>query len=151
MTGGGLRGEAREVLRNRDAAEILVAEKGLERDRRRDLAGLDEGRRDLVDAPVQILEEVRGLEEVRDPVIGVVVDQNRTEQGLLGIDVVRRYPILRLRGLQAGNQGIGSHRALRRSNRLSNAIHKRRTVNQLAPPTVRPRNPRFPHGDGASP
>ena len=44
---------------------------------RRDLAGLDEARRDLVDPPVQVLEEMLGLEEVGDPVIGVVVDEDR--------------------------------------------------------------------------
>ena len=99
-------------MRDRDAAEILVAEKGLQGDRGRDLAGLDEARGDLVDAPVQVLEEMAGLEEVRDPVIGVVVDEDGAEQRLLGVDVVRRDPILRLGGFEAGDQGVGGHPAL---------------------------------------
>ena len=105
----------REILRDRDAAEILVAEKGLQRDRGRDLARLDQGRRDLVDPPVQVFEEMLRLQEVRDPVIGVVVDQDRAEQRLLGIDVAGRGAVLRLGGFEAGDQGVRlSHPALRK-------------------------------------
>ena len=114
-----LGGEAREILRDRDAAEILVAQEGLHGDRGRDLAGLDQARRDLVDAPVQGLEEVRRLEEVRDAVIGVVVDEDRAQQRLLGLDVVGRDAILRLGGLEAGDQGVGGgHLALRKQGRV---------------------------------
>ena len=70
-----------------------VAEKGLQGDRRRDLAGLDEAGRDLVDAPVQLLEEMLRLEEVGDAVKGVVVDEDGPEKRLLGVDVVRRDPV----------------------------------------------------------
>jgi hypothetical protein len=38
---------------------------------------------------VQRLEEMRRLEEVRDPVEGVVVDQDRAQQRLLRLDIVR--------------------------------------------------------------
>ena len=111
--------EAGEILRDGDAAEVLVAQEGLQGDRGRDLAGLDQARRDLVDPPVQILEEVAGLEEVGDAVKGVVVDQDRAEQGLFGLDVAGRRPELRLGGLETGDQGVGGgHLALRRQGRV---------------------------------
>ena len=44
--------------------------------------------RHLVDAAVQLLGEMLGFEEVRDPVERVVVDEDRAEQRLLGLDVV---------------------------------------------------------------
>ncbi len=88
-----LRGEAGEILRDREAAEIGVPEIGLQRDRGRDLARLDQARRDLVDAPVQILVEVLREQEIRDAVIGLVVDEHRADQSLLGFDVARRESI----------------------------------------------------------
>jgi hypothetical protein len=112
---GRLGGEAGEVLRDGDAAQVLIAQEGLHGDRRRDLAGLDQARGHLVDAPVQVLDEVRGLEEVRDPVIGVVVDQDRAQERLFGVDVAGGRAELRLGGFEAGDQGIGGgHLALRK-------------------------------------
>ena len=81
-----LGGEPGEILRHGDAAEIVLAEKGLQRDRRRDLAGADQRAGDLVDAAVDFLDEMLRLEEVGDAVEGVVVDQDRAEQRLLGLD-----------------------------------------------------------------
>ena len=60
-----------------------------------------------IDAPVQVLEEMLGLEEVGDAVVGVVVDEDRAEQRLLGVDVVRGDAVVRRRALQAGDQGVG--------------------------------------------
>ena len=45
---------------------------------------------DLEDAGVHGVEEVRRLHEVRDPVVDVVVDEERAEQRLLRFDVVRQ-------------------------------------------------------------
>jgi 3-methyl-2-oxobutanoate hydroxymethyltransferase len=56
------------------AAEIEIGEEHLERDRRGDLATADQRLRHLVDAPMDLLGEMHRLEEVRHPVIGVVVD-----------------------------------------------------------------------------
>ena len=105
--GGRLGREAGQILRDGDAAEIVVAEKRLQGDRRRHLAGLDEAGRHLVDAPVQLLEEMHRLEEVRDAVIGVVVDEDRPEKRLLGVDVVRRHPVFGRDGFEAGDERVG--------------------------------------------
>ena len=45
---------------------------------------------DLEDAAVDLLREMLGVQEVRDAVEGVVVDQDGAEQRLLGLDVVGR-------------------------------------------------------------
>ena len=59
------------------------------------LAHADEFGRDLEDLAVQRLVEMRRLQEIRDAVEGVVVDEDRAEQRLLGLDVVRRLAIER--------------------------------------------------------
>ena len=114
-----LGGEAGEILLHGDAAEVVLAEEGLERDRRRDLAGADQRAGDLVDAAVDLLDEVLGLEEIGDAVEGVVVDQDRAEQGLLGLDVERRAAIGALAriggGEPAGEIFDSRHGALRSS------------------------------------
>ncbi len=88
-----LGGEAREILRHADAAEVVLAEERLQRDRRRELAGADQRAGDLVDAAMDLLDEMLGLEKVGDAVEGVVVDQDRAEQRLFGFDVERRSAI----------------------------------------------------------
>ena len=89
--GGGLGREAGEILAGVQPADIDVGgQEGLERDRRGDLAGADQVGRKLVKLLVQRLEEMPRLEEVRDPVERLVVDQDRAEQRLLGLDVMRR-------------------------------------------------------------
>ena len=93
-------GEAGEILRHGDAAEVMLAEEGLERDRRRQLAGPDQRSRDLENAAMNLLDEMLAPEEVRDAVERVVVDEDRAEQRLFGLEVVRRRAIgafLRLR------------------------------------------------------
>ena len=67
-------------------------EEGSERDRRRLLARADQLRRHLVDAGVHRIEEMLGHEKARNPVVGLVVDEDGAEQGLLGLDVVGRRP-----------------------------------------------------------
>ena len=47
---------------------------------------------DLVDLAMDRLVEMLGAEEVRDAIEGLVVDQNRAEQRLLRLDVMRREP-----------------------------------------------------------
>ena len=42
---------------------------------------------------MNLLDEVTALQEVGHPVEGVVVDQDRAEQSLLGVDVGGRDPI----------------------------------------------------------
>ena len=75
---------------DRHAADVDVgAEEGLERDRRRDLAGADQIARKLIDLLVDRLEEMLRLEEIGDPVERLVVDQDRAQQRLLRLDIVR--------------------------------------------------------------
>jgi hypothetical protein len=51
------------------------------------------------------LEEMVGQQEVRDPVEGVVIDQDRAQQRLLGLDVVRLDAIFRLAVFETGDEG----------------------------------------------
>src|SRR5271163_568182 len=71
----------------------MLAEEGLERHRRRQLAGPDQRSRDLEDAAMNFLDEVLASEEIRDAVERVIVDQDRAEQRLFGLEVVRRRAI----------------------------------------------------------
>ena len=87
--GRGFGGEAREILRHGEAAEIVLAQERLQRDGRRHLAGADQLRGDLEDAPVNLFVEVLGAQEIGDAVERVVVDEDRAQQGLFGLDVVR--------------------------------------------------------------
>ena len=94
--GDGFGGEAGEIVRDRHVADLLVGrQEGLDRHRIGHLAHADELGRNLEDLAVQRLVEMAGLQEIRDPVEGVVVDQDRAEQRLLGLDVVGRLAIER--------------------------------------------------------
>ena len=64
----------------------------------------DELPRLLVDLPVQRVEEVRRLEEIGDAVEGLVVDQDRAEERLLDLDVVRN---LAVEQLVFGSEDVG--------------------------------------------
>ena len=68
-------------------------QEGLQRDRGRDLAHPDQAAGGLEDGLVDRLEEVLRLEEVRNPVERVVVDQDRAQQALFRLDIVRCAPI----------------------------------------------------------
>ena len=102
--GGGLGGEAREILRHGGAADVVIAEKGLHRDRRGELAGADQRSRDLEDAPMNLLDEMLAAQIVGDAIEGVVVDEDRPEQRLLGLDVVRRGAVSGLCRIGNGHQ-----------------------------------------------
>ena len=62
-----------------------------ERDWRRQLAGADQAAGELENALMDRLEEVLGLEEIRDAIKRLVIDEDRAEQCLLGLDIVRRH------------------------------------------------------------
>ena len=91
--GGRLGGEPRQILRHGDAAEIVIAQESLQRDRRRQLAGANHRARDLVDAAMDLLDEMLASEKIRHPVECVVIDENRAEQRLLGLEVMGRGAI----------------------------------------------------------
>ena len=85
--------QAGEILRHGDAAKVMIAEERLERHRRRQLAGPDQRSRDLEYAAMNFLDEVLAPQEVRDAVERVIVDEDRAEQRLFGLEVVRRRAI----------------------------------------------------------
>ena len=88
--GGGFRGEAGEVLADRHAADVgLGRQEGLQRDRGRNLAHSDQATGGLEDDLMDRLEEVLRLQEVRHPVERIVVDQDRAQQTLFRLDIVR--------------------------------------------------------------
>ena len=92
--GGRFGGEAGEVLADRHAADVgFGRDEGLQRDRGRDLAHPDQAAGGLVDGLMDRLEEVLRLQKIRDPVERVVVDQNRAQQALFRLDIVRCAPI----------------------------------------------------------
>ena len=68
----------------------VLLEQHLERDRVGQHPVADPLRAGGVDAAVDRLVEVLGAQELRDPVIGLVVDQDGAEHRLLGLDIVRR-------------------------------------------------------------
>src|SRR5215831_15742453 len=74
------------------------------------------------------------LKEIRDPVEGVVVDQNGAQKALLRLDVMRRTPVCRVRRtaceLEDGRMGRGDDKAplcgaTKASIRLMHDSHKR--------------------------
>ena len=105
---GRLGRQPRQILRNGHAAEVVVAEKGLERDRRGQLAEADQLGGGLVDAPVQLLREMFGLEEVGNAVEGVVVDQDRAQQRLFRLEIGGRRADQSLGGGDRHQDPVGS-------------------------------------------
>ncbi len=96
-------------MRHGHAAEVMLAEEGLERDRRRELARPDQRSGDLEDAAVNFLDEMLAPQEVGDAVEGVVVDEDRAEQRLLGLEIVRGRAIGARLGLALGKLLDGRH------------------------------------------
>ena len=96
---GRLGGKARQILIEREAGNIGVArQKRLKRDRRGDLAGANKTARQLENALVDRLEEVLGFQEIGNAIERLVIDEDGTEQSLLGLDIVRCRAERRLRG-----------------------------------------------------
>ena len=87
--------EPREILRYGHPAEIGIAEIGLQRDRRGELAGPDERGSILIDAAMYLLGEMRRIEKIGDLVERLVVDQDGAEQRLLRLGGGRRLAIFR--------------------------------------------------------
>ena len=107
--GGGVGGEPTEILRDSQLADrLLRLEEGLERDRRRALAAEDQLGGRLVKPPVQRVVEMRGLQEARDAVDRLVVDEDRPEKGLLGFEIMRRRAENRRFGCRQDRISAGS-------------------------------------------
>ncbi len=90
-------GEAAEIFGDGDLADLVVLlQEALDGARVGGLAEPDQLRRLLVDLPMQRIEEVRGLEKIRDAVERLVVDQDCAEERLLHFDVMRDLTMDRL-------------------------------------------------------
>ena len=68
----------------------LGLEERLERDGGGPLAAQDELCRRLIDAGVERVVEMAGLQKIRDTVDGLVIDQDRAEKGLFRLKIMRR-------------------------------------------------------------
>ena len=91
---GGFGRDAGEVLANRHAADVGVGrQERLQRDGRGHLAHSDQAAGGLENGLMERFEEVFRLQEVGNPVERVVVDQDRAQQALLRLDIVRGAPI----------------------------------------------------------
>jgi hypothetical protein len=101
-----LRREPREVLGQRQGPEIDLADMRAQRDGSCDLAGFDQRAGHLVDLAVDAVEEMLGQQEVGDPVIGVIVDQDGAEKRLLRLDVARLLPNSRWRRVEAVTRAL---------------------------------------------
>ena len=111
--GGRLGRQPRQILRHADSADVVLPQESLERDRRGELAHANHRAGDLVDAAMNLLDEMLAPEKVRHAVEGVVVDQDRAEQRLFGLEIVGRRAIgalfrcgLSLRELLNGRHGL---------------------------------------------
>ena len=100
--GGGVLGAA-DVL----GLGVLI-EKALERHRFGDLAPFDQLGAGIEDAPMNGIGEMLGLEKLRDPVVGEIVDEDGAEQGLLGVEIMWRCPVIGAFGFgKRGDRGTG--------------------------------------------
>ncbi len=107
------RARRREILRAVELAQRLVLVEGdLEGQVVGEPALLDQAHHRAENPAVHGLVEVLRPQVLRDPVVGLVVDQDRAEQRLLGLDVVRLgAEARRCPRLQRGRLGqkIGRH------------------------------------------
>jgi hypothetical protein len=86
-----LGGKPRQVLVKGKADDVEIPRhEGLQRDRRRQFSGADEAGRELENALMDRLEEVLRFKEIGDAVERLVVDEDRAEQRLFGLNVVWR-------------------------------------------------------------
>ena len=88
--GGRFGGEAGEILARRQSGDVDVGrQERLQRDRRRELAGADQAARDVEDLRMDRLEEMLRLEKIGDAIKRLVIDEDRAQQRLLRLDIVR--------------------------------------------------------------
>ncbi len=84
-------GKPRQILVDREAGDIEISrQERLQRHRRRQLVGAHQSAGQVVDALMDRLEEVLRLEKIGDAVERLVIDEDRAEQRLLGLDIMRR-------------------------------------------------------------
>ena len=92
-------GKPRQILIDGQPGDIEVGrQEGLQRHRRRQLAGADQAAGKFEDALMDRLEEMLRLEEIGNAVKRLVIDEDGAEQCLLGLDIVRRRAECRFRG-----------------------------------------------------
>ncbi len=92
--GGRIGGKTQEELGRRQVRDLCFGRKeGLERDRRCCLSRADQLTDLLVDVLMRRDEEVIRFQEIRNPVISLVVDQNGTQQLSFRLRVMRRQAL----------------------------------------------------------
>ena len=107
--GGRVGRQTPEILRDgKFSRRRLGLEEGLERNRGRALAAQDQLGRGLVDAGMELVVEMAGLEEIGDAVDRLVIDQDGAEKGLFRLKIVRR--LAEDRGLRLKRANQGAHR-----------------------------------------
>ncbi len=82
--GGNVRGAAGFLHR------LVILDVRLERYRAHDLPALDDARQGIEDLAVQRIGEVLAFQELRDPMIGRIVHEDRAQQSLFRLEIVRR-------------------------------------------------------------
>ena len=79
-----------KILVRRHAAKIMIADIGLQDDGCRDFSAADQLGQNLIDTAVQFFREMFRTQEIGDPVEGIIIDEDRAEQRLFDLDVMRR-------------------------------------------------------------
>ena len=121
----------------------MLAEESFERDWRRQLSRPDQRSGDLEDAAMNLLDEMVAPEEVGHAVERVVVDEDRAEQRLLRLEVVRRRAIGTVLGLRRALRQLFDRR--HGDQRVSGRVEGKRTrttrIRRITRPTAPPANP----------
>ena len=95
--GDGFSSETRQILCHGHVADLVFGgQEVFQRHRVGVFVQPDELADDFIDLAVQRLKEMLWLEEVRNPVKCIIVDQNRAQQRLFSFDIVRRAAIERV-------------------------------------------------------
>ena len=84
--------KSRQILIDGQTGDVEVArQKGFQRHRGRDFSSPDQAAGKLENALMDGLEEMLRLEKVGDAIESLVIDEDRAQQCLLGLDIVRRH------------------------------------------------------------
>ena len=97
--GGRFGGKPRQILIDRQSGDVEVSrQEGLQRDRGREFSRADQAAGKLENALMDVLEEMLRLEKIGDAIERLVINEDRAQQRLLGLDIVRRHAERGFRG-----------------------------------------------------
>ena len=92
-------------MRQADPVEVRVPQKRFQGDGGRHFAGTDEGGHHLINAAMDGLVKMVGLQKVRNAVKGIIIDNDRAKKRLFGLKILR---------LQTRRDLVGTGRAGRK-------------------------------------